>query len=277
MNDGSTDGSGQLCDEYAKTDSRIKVVHKKNGGLSSARNAGLAVATGEYVTFIDSDDYVTRDMIEQLCAVMPHCDVATCAITSNVAHLSTQKAKTQQMLTGKQAIQCILREKTITTSASAKLFKRSLFDGIAFPEGKIYEDYATIYKVFDRAKTVACMREAKYYYRYNPTGLTKCGFNPKRLDYFDVSKEVQTFMQEKYPALEKYARMREVRYAISFYKEMLTSGYEDETTERKFRKIIKRGIMEYLFSGYALLSKLFGVCIAVSPKLAEKIFKRKTS
>jgi hypothetical protein len=82
-------------------------------------------------------------------------------------------------------------------------------------------------------------------------------------------------MQEKYPTLERYARMREVRYAISFYKEMLTSGYEDEATECKFRNIIKRGIIEYLFSGYALLSKLFGVCIAVSPRLAKKIFKRK--
>lgn len=275
VDDGSTDESGQICDEYQKKDARIRVLHKQNGGLSSARNAGIQIARGEYLTFIDSDDYITTDMIEQLYLTIHGCDISVCSLTSEENELSIALNAKKEIYTAYQALKKIFSERGITTSASAKLFKKELFNGIVFPEGMIYEDYATIYKVMDRAKSISVAKTKKYYYRINPTSITKSTFNKKRMQYFNVSNEVKAFVENKYPRLKKYVRRRSVRYAISFLREISACGFEDEEIIARLVKLVRRSIIDYLFSGYALLSKLYGLYIAVCPKKALKVFKEK--
>ncbi|MBO5480395.1 MAG: glycosyltransferase [Clostridia bacterium] len=274
IDDGSTDESGLICDEYAQKDKRIIVVHKSNGGQSSARNLGIQMAKGEYVAFIDSDDCIALDTIERLGETIVGCDIAACGFTENFQKLQVGSIAEKEIFSSEEALSLLFREKVFMAAPWKKLFKRDLLKGIVFPEGKIYEDYGTTYKWFDRAHKISFINEKKYYYRYNPTSTTKKGFNPKRLDYYDITEDILQFMKKQYPKFVKYVRRHMVRNTIAFFREMVSCDYYDDEVETKFRTIIKEGIWDYLFSGYKLLSKAYGLCILISPKLARKIFKR---
>ena len=274
VDDGSKDDSGRICERYAMRDKRIVVLHKENGGLSSARNAGIRVARGEYLTFIDSDDYITVDMIEQLHCAIVGSDISVCWDTIDENALQKGIIQDIKKYSSYETLKRIFKEKGLTTSAWGKLFKKDLFNGVYFPEGMIYEDYATIYKILDRAASVAVVESPKYYYRTNPTSITKSTFNKKRMDYFTVSDEIMAFVAEKYPRLKKYVRRRAVRYAISFLKEISASDFEDKETIDRLVRIVRKSVFEYLFSGYAILSKAYGLYIALFPKRALKHFKK---
>lgn len=172
VNDGSTDGSGKICDGYAEKDERIRVIHKENGGVSSARNAGLDAADGEYITFIDSDDAIPPGYLETLymAASGSGADVAIC----DVLFLSGDNARRRiscdrDFLSGKEAVELILSEVGINAGPYGKLFRRNIIGDLRFPPMKIYEDLIFNLSVFDRAESVVnCKTEYLYY--DNPTG-----------------------------------------------------------------------------------------------------------
>ena len=147
VNDGSTDNCKEICEDYKSKDNRIKFIHKSNGGLSSARNAGIQVATGDYYTFIDSDDYIMSDMIEQLVymAQLTDADISLCCKTNQENGFEEGINKKIEIFTKEEALKCILTEKKILTSAWGKLYKRKLFNEVRYPDGKIYEDLGTTY------------------------------------------------------------------------------------------------------------------------------------
>ena len=186
VDDASPDNCPQMCDEYASRDSRIQVVHKPNGGLSDARNAGMDVATGEYIMFVDSDDYIVPTMVEHLVSMAEQSGAAitACGYTGDLDKLSAETNGQFRVATSEEALKCILVERELNTSASTKLYETRLFDGVRFPVGKIYEDYATIYKVIHKAGKVAYNDENKYYYRPNPTVITGGKFYKKQMQYF---------------------------------------------------------------------------------------------
>ncbi len=275
VDDGSTDSSPLICDDYAKTDSRIKVVHKKNGGLSSARNAGIEVAKGECFLFIDSDDYFLDDAVEQLVAIKDKIgsDIAVLNFTSDKDKLEVGINPKIKEFSNSEVVKMILREKTIHTSACAKLFNRDLFDGVRFPEGVIYEDYATVYKLLHRAKKVAYANTNKYFYRTNFESITKSGFKKSQMDYYKVSDEVLSFVKENYPKYKKYVINRKTRMSISFYKDISKTGFSDKDIIKFIVSDVRKNIFRYLFCRYSIFSKLYGVVISISPKLARKIFQ----
>ena len=178
VDDGSTDSSGRICDECAKADSRIKVIHKVNGGLSDARNAGIDAATGDYLAFVDSDDIIHTRFIEMLYALANYLN----ADISSVEFKNFYDEETldlEEILVGKtmilqseEAIDKILYQNILDNSACNKLYDRRLFDGLRFPIGKLYEDLAIFYKVYERAKKVVHRREAYYFYRLRRDSIT---------------------------------------------------------------------------------------------------------
>lgn len=147
VDDGSTDTSGKICDEFSEKDQRIKVIHKKNGGQSSARNVGLDIASGEYYSFVDSDDYIELDMYEKLISCLeeyPNADIACAGIIREKENGQNaqiiRSPKTQTIYQWQEALTEILRSRNMGSSVWSKVYKKSVFENIRFPLGQTNED-----------------------------------------------------------------------------------------------------------------------------------------
>lgn len=187
VNDGSPDNCGSICDEYAQKDNRIVVIHKKNGGLSDARNVAIDIAKGEYITFVDSDDYISPYYIETLLdlATESDCDIA---VTSLVQFQEGEEIAIQSCNYNKkvfevnEAINEMFYQGSFDNSAWAKLYHRSLFSsGIRYPIGILYEDLATTYKLFLLANKVAFSNRKTYFYLIRSNSIEGSPFNEKKM------------------------------------------------------------------------------------------------
>lgn len=163
--DGSDDNCPKMCDDYAKADSRVKVIHKENGGLSDARNAGLAEATGEYITFMDSDDYADKDMYSYMFNEMGDSQVVICGMRKvGGKNENFPNYETKTVLTGEEAAKELFRDGKIKNYVGNKVFHRSVMEGVSFPKGLNFEDIATIYKPLMKAEKVTVLPEFKFNY-----------------------------------------------------------------------------------------------------------------
>lgn len=174
VDDGSPDNCGAICDEYAVRDSRVKVIHKPNGGLSDARNAGLAVATGAYIGFVDSDDWIAPDMFEYLLRGLIGNDaqISVCGVTNAYQYQfrSNREGKDIVMDAG-EALNELFFDR-MENYAWNKLYLAELWRDIRYPVGKNFEDILTIYKTFERADRIAVLQEEKYFYRIRPDSIS---------------------------------------------------------------------------------------------------------
>ena len=174
VDDGSTDGSGAMCDDYASRDNRIVVVHKANGGLSDARNAGLDVMRGDYVTFVDADDYIHPQFAQVLLDAITRssAQIAVCRWQELNDGQSPRPvaAGGNELVTFTQeaAINSVFYQRELTHSACSRLFAASIFSDIRFPVGKLYEDLAVIYPILKKVETVVLAKPAMYYYMHRP-------------------------------------------------------------------------------------------------------------
>lgn len=170
VDDGSTDSCGHICDEYKMKDRRIKVIHKENGGLSDARNKGIDIATGDYISFVDSDDAIDNDMFDYLLKILLEnkCDISVCNyITFSTIELpkSISKYSKTKVYTNESALDILLNGKISHSDyAWNKLYKRDLFKNIRYPVGRKMEDIGTTYKLYYIAKKIVIGDAIKYYY-----------------------------------------------------------------------------------------------------------------
>ena len=168
VDDGATDSSPQICDKYAKLDNRIRVIHKVNGGLSDARNAGTAVATGEYITYIDSDDYVTETYVEYLYSLIEKYQTKVALCTHTIVFEGGKEVALgngeQEVLDAEKCLERMLYHDVIDTSAWGKIYAIDLARQISFPKGKLFEDIGTTYKFFLASGKIACGYEPQYFY-----------------------------------------------------------------------------------------------------------------
>lgn len=275
VDDGSPDQCPIICDNLQEKDSRVIVIHKDNGGLSSARNVGIQLAKGDYLCFVDSDDYISSDMIEQLvlAAHIKNAPISACSFTSDENLLQNGITEEVRLFSAADALYEILNDRAFCTSAWAKLFDRKLFDNIVFPEGKYYEDYGTIYKLIHKAGTIAFSDVKKYYYTINISGITKGGFSHRQMDYFFISQELEIFLAENYPEYLKIAHFRAMNMAISLYKKIAQSPdraqFEEDRTA--LLEIIKLNSAGFLFSDYPLKKKVAGLMISFFPRFSERL------
>lgn len=207
VNDGSADDSGKICDAYAKKDQRIKVIHKVNGGLSDARNAGIEAAKGYYIGFVDSDDYINANMYERLVNIMKadNSEIAVCNYT--LVYEETEKSIFENSDFYDEHLLIDNKDKLIKytmknnydvfTVAWNKLYRRELFNGIRYPKGKIHEDVFTTYKLLYKAQKISYTKAVMYYYLQRQTSIMGQKFNAKRLYRLDALQEQLKFYQSK--------------------------------------------------------------------------------
>ena len=212
VDDGSPDGCGAICDEYVAKDSRVRVIHKANGGLSDARNAGMAQMTGEYLTFVDSDDWLDDQALEYLYQAMTESN-ADLVIGQNDRVedgtgrvLQEPKKKTDLIqMELKEAIQHTLQQ---GCAAWARLYRKEIHAGIEFPVNEINEDEAIVLQLLERCHTVAEIGQVVYHYRCRPESITTSSFSTKKLVWPKHCRDNLAFIRENYPELELDAAAR---------------------------------------------------------------------
>lgn len=251
VDDGSPDNCGKICDEYADKDSRIKVIHKENGGLSDARNTAMKVMTGEYVTFVDSDDWVSPYYVENLylaieqsgadMSVSWYEDVWT-DDKFNI-HKPKQGCIGLLTLTSEDCLERMLYQNKVETMACAKLYKIELITGITFPVGKLYEDLATTYKIIDRSNKIALISNIDYYYFQRDESIQNCEFDIRKMDAIVHMKKIIKFVETNYPSIKKAAYCRCVSAAFNLIFQINDDRYKEQKYElwniiRKYRKIV---------------------------------------
>ena len=210
VDDGSPDRSGELCDQLAAQDPRIKVVHKENGGLSSARNAGLDVATGEYVSFVDSDDWIVADMYQRLYSLMEKHNAQIAAgglqfSTGEHFNLDYPAKSDVEVFSRLDALREITRNQKCTNSFCDKLWPRWIFDKVRFPIGELYEDMKTIPSCLELVDTVVYDPTPTYFYRATEESITRGQFNPNKFEEAYAAKARAVYYAQTYPQLYSYA------------------------------------------------------------------------
>lgn len=186
VDDGSPDGCPAICDEYAQHDSRVRVIHKENGGLSSARNAGLDVARGEYIAFVDSDDWIDPNYLEHLLFALQsdHADMAMCSVEKfwdNPQRIE-QYLLSRELLSHDSAISLMTMGIWYHMIACNKLYRKPLFSDIRFPVGYLHEDEAVIHRILAKCQLVAIVKEPVYHYRQNANSIMHQSFQIQKSD-----------------------------------------------------------------------------------------------
>ena len=211
VDDGSPDNCGRICDEYAKKDSRIVVIHKENGGQSSARNVGLDIAKGDYVGFVDSDDWIEPDMYEILYNVCTEhdCDIANCSSTIYFKDRTIVNGGHPLTIHDRQeAMKTMLEGKLYDECLWTKLIKRNLLEDIRIPNGIMYEDTAFTYKFMHRAKRVGCIGVAKYNYIKRDDSTMDRAIKNISIDAPLIYEEMYTFINDNYPDLSDIVALK---------------------------------------------------------------------
>ena len=186
VDDGSNDNSGNMCDKYAQKDSRIRVIHKENGGLSDARNKGIEIATGEYIG-IDNND----------------ADISICGYTkfSEKDNIIESKDYKEYVYTTKEAMRELIKQEKFQDYAWNKLYKSKLFSEILYPFGRKMEDIGTTYKLFDASKKIVFCNKTLYYYFKRENSIVNNKKPSLYIDKYELSKERYLFIKKKYPSI----------------------------------------------------------------------------
>ena len=221
VDDGSTEGSGEVCKEWATRDSRIVYIQKTNGGAASARNAALDRCRGKYITFVDSDDYIDDNYIEVLHAAIvdTEADISICGWKNETKSefVKADIARGNVVYTKIEALNKLLYQEDFDTAMWAKLYKAQLFERIRFPEGNIYEDIAIIYKVFELVGRVTYVNYVGYHYLLRETSTTLKKFSLKKMDLIDVVEEMEVYILENCPEVKDAMRSKFVRANFHIY------------------------------------------------------------
>lgn len=238
VDDGSTDGSGELCDELAVEDGRIRVFHKPNGGLSDARNAGLEQAKGEYITFLDSDDLLDTMAIEKLLTVCDEtsADVAIGQTQSFVEKFSRVRENTNprhEVISNQEALRRMFLHRGVEHAAWGKLYRRECWKAIKFPKGVLYEDYATIYQMIAQCRTVVIYYEPLYYYRVRNGSIMHSRIEKKNLFLLDISETVTRSISEQVPEVQEEARYLQMVTYLKVMKGILDGGFRNYPDAQK--------------------------------------------
>lgn len=269
VDDGSPDLCPKMCDEWAKKDNRIKVIHKENGGLSDARNIGMQIMTGEYVFFVDSDDWIHRDTLKTLknfqekydadiveCKAFPICeeieDVQIEGTSIEINRFDT-----------KDAMSALVIENPLKQTVWNKLYKKSTVDGIHFEIGKYHEDEFWTYQVFDRAKTFLFVDVQLYYYFQRSDSIMGQSFSLKRLDAIEGRYRRLAMLKEKYPELVSVAK-ENLAFLITYFGQQALMANSNETNIylSKAKKYIEQlDISVREIKGMSIMHKLwiFGI------------------
>ena len=245
VDDGATDKSGAICDVWRKRDPRITVIHQKNGGLSNARNTGIKHASGEYLTFIDSDDVIALNMIEQLICLIEaeNADLSICGVLHIFDENSIrfgQDIGDVVSFDRKSAIMEMWYQNSFLPSAWGKVYKKDLFDNLEFTEGILFEDIDIMHELFWLCKKIVYKNIPLYGYVHRENSITTARFSRRDCDILKIAEKLLKFSKEKdnslVPAAESYA----VTAAFRIYLNAPQQNREFEEYRAKAEKLLSQ-------------------------------------
>ena len=242
VDDGSPDSCGAICDELAAQDSRIRVIHKENGGLSSARNAALDIARGEYIGFVDSDDWLVPEAYQWLLdmALSERVKLVCggrydCSSKTGIQQLGLCPPK-REVISGEELVRRIFLWDNVDSGACDKLYHSSLFRGIRYPLGVVSEDVPTTYRIALAAGRAGMLDKPVYHYFHRPGSITTSAFSPKTLQPSNHTKAILEHIRQDYPVLTDCATYFHLRHL----------GYVCQTMELAGRPVLRKYRREYL-------------------------------
>ena len=278
VDDGSTDESLEIAKSFAKLDNRVKVYSKTNGGLSSARNCGLRKATGKYIGFVDSDDYVDENMFETLRDMIKenNAQLSICGwyvVKDNIIEECKFKSK-RTVLDSEKCIDILLNHVSFDNFACNKLFDKTLFHDINFPEGKLLEDVLTIYKLIGKANKIVIDSVPLYYYvlhNFSITSNLNKEINPAAFEAFIIRKND---LLKSYPKLSKKIKSNYFTISKSYFIISINSKKRNEEFERERIKDMRSNIIfVWRDSSIPVRVKISSTLISIFPYLYFKVKK----
>lgn len=278
VDDGSIDNCGRMCDEFAKEDSRIAVIHRENGGLSAARNSGLDICKGEYIGFVDADDCIHPEMygllvkdIQDNGSFLSFCQPNMCKnqVVKDVV------LDEPTLCYGKDFIfqKCLIDN--IWWSACTKLYHYSLFNDIRFPEGRTNEDYPIAIRVYDKCERIAVNYNKLYNYCLRQGSIARSEFRPHKFDQIDSAKDVMEYMQNNHQEWVEAAQKNLLASCIGLLSNLVK---ENNTFYAEKKKTIYKIVHENFISGIRNKyltkgQKMLLIASYIHPTLFDFIYK----
>ena len=276
VDDGSSDKSGDICDEYKKLDNRIRVYHKENGGLSDARNYGIDKAKGKYIGFIDSDDYIKNDMYEVLYKAIKkyNADLSMCRVIdcyNNIPEFDNSNSCCVS-LDVVTAIKKVMEATEVSVHAVSKLYKKALFNNLRFENGRTTEDGIIMIELFSNCKVIAYDNSIEYYYIHRENSITTTKFNERKYDVIYAYEKNLKIIEDKYPELIDIAKMRLCWAYFNVLDNMVKSDYPLDKNVLKYLR--KNFIFILKCPQFTKARKISMIALKISYRLYCLIVKR---
>ena len=274
VDDGSTDKSGDICDYYARIDKRIQVIHKKNEGLSEARNVALNLVKGKYIGFVDSDDYIKITMYEDLLnsIIEYDADISICNFYNVINGKSIVKNDiTKNKIYNKvEILKEIILDKDIQSYAWNKLYKSELFNEIRYPIGRKYEDIGTTFYLLEKCNKVVVLGKPEYYYLNREDSLVNTVTEETIIDYLEIIMERSNYIEQNFPELIKYNNLYLMKILITSYRD----SQQISNKSLKFNDVIRSFYKKIEKIGINNIKYVEDLCDEKELNEIKKIFKK---
>lgn len=274
--DGSTDRSGLICDEYSNMDSRVRVLHIPNSGPSEARNIATESATGEYLMYVDSDDWVEADIVSRLLSLAQatDADISVCnLIRTSDENIHVEADSRQFTYSGSEAVKVMLYQREFDTGPCGKLYRTELIKKFKFPQGKIFEDLAIMSKVMHAANGVAYIPQQLYYYWDTPGSIMNSPYSAKKLDELDAIDGLVSFVNHSCPENMKAVLARKYSAYCQLIRWMPVDGLTDaeQAVSEKIWTFLKEYRWKMLLDNNARSKNRIAALLTI---FGKRIFKK---
>ena len=241
VDDGSPDNCPDICEEYAEKDSRVRVIHKENGGLSDARNAGTDIAKGEYISYIDSDDWIDSETIkltlEKMLEVGAEIGAFNVLVVYEGEQVTPDLSEDFEVMNSEQAIATTMRNTKVKTTAWNKIYKSEILKDLRFPKGRLNEDEFFTFRVLDRAEKIVYIHRQCYYYLQRKNSIMG-EYKINRLDMIDGVRERMLMIEKKYPSL--YSQAKAIMCEVCLYHYQLLLKNRNVDIDNQGKKKLKK-------------------------------------
>ena len=282
VDDGSQDGSVRICEEYARTDHRLRLIRQANQGVSAARNTCLRESRGEYLTFVDSDDWVEPQYLEALLNACQEQRVPLSACNHWIEGAKRRKVcfsgYQSQIFSARQACENVLYHRPPDVSPWGKLYRRQILTQICYPEGKYYEDTYCIADILLQAGQMVYLNQPLYHYCIHGESISRGQFQPAKLQFLEAVNHMTQRVEEQFPELKNGVRRRKVHAALSVRRYLVDCPSQAKKIRKELEREIRFQARSVLLNPKAPLRDKAGVCsVLAGPKaydLLWKIYKR---
>lgn len=282
VNDGSKDGSLALLHRYAEADDRVLVIDQENCGVATARNVGLANATGDYILFVDADDWIELDMAQSLMKLLEqtsHADIAVCARDAaqrpgDAVHVTEPKVEVWDR--DRQKREFLIHQR-LQGMLWNKLIRATCFEGLSFDPTVGYgEDAQIMWKVLDQCRNLVLTDQVYYHHVIEPTSISNQRFSPRKYSAVKVWQEIEDDVRENCPQMLVLATERLSFYAAFTLYEMFAAGYKDAAAEKAFLSILQRNFATLIKApSVSVKTKVFALMTVAFPGLSRKLLNKR--